>query len=598
VNWEQWERPHLTRALPQEIGTMTKITSLRFWLRNSGQRHSRRTFGWVRPQVEALETRAVPASLTVGANVNTGHMAGSQSETAIAVDPANPKLLFVETNDNAAINGTGSGMYVSRSADGGATWKASVVAAGGADGLPLGFTDPSLAWDSFGNLFMSYIDTPAAGGSVSQFTIALSTNGGATFKSIATLNCADQPHLAVGAGEIAAVCNNTSVQVSSAKVTGLGAVGAFSTVTVPNTGSPTFGNFGGITIGPAGQIVVCFQSGTNNPGPDTIKVSSASGVGAAFSNPTVATPTNVGGFRAIPAQPVRTIDSESKLTFDLSNGPHRGRLYLVYTDAPSATSNDTNIFLRHSDNNGATWSAPLRVNDDKGTNSQFFSSLAVDQTTGNLALAWYDCRNSAANNQVECFATASINGGASVLPNVQVAKGLSSAIAASDNTMNDYGDFMTVCFTSGHFFPCWVDNSTTLPGNSDRPNFDIGTAQVTLQLAPTPPGPGPSSPIPKIFLPFRYTFDPFALTYTGTLTLTNVGGGFLTGPATFLFPQLPPGVTLANATGFRNGVPFIKVSFSPLGANQSVGVTLVFNDPFNVPLSTFLAGFPVQLILG
>jgi subtilase family serine protease len=146
-------------------------------------------------------------------------------------------------------------------------------------------------------------------------------------------------------------------------------------------------------------------------------------------------------------------------------------------------------------------------------------------------------------------------------------------------------------------------------GFAAGPGYDLVTgigSPVACQLIPvlagppsvTPPAPGPSSPIPKIFLPFRYTFDPFALTYTGDLTLTNVGGGLLTGPATFLFPKLPPGVTLANATGYRNGVPFIKVSFSPLAANQSVRVSLVFNDPLDLPLSTFLAGFPVQLILG
>jgi hypothetical protein len=571
---------------------MPMISSLRSWLRRPGPRRPDRPFVRARLSVEALEARAVPASLLVGANVNTGHMTGSQSETAIAINPANPKQLFVETNDNAAINSTGSGMYVSRSADGGKTWTASVVAAGGADGLPLGFSDPSLAWDSFGNLFMSYINTPAAGGGVANYTIALSTNGGATFKSIATLACADQPHLAVGAGEVAAVCNNGSVQVSSAKVTGVGTVGGFSTVTVPNSNGL---NFGGIAIGPKGQIEVCFQNSGSGVGPDNIQVSNAAGVGAAFGNPTIATATNVGGFRPIPPQPVRTIDAESKVAYDDSNGPHKGRLYLVYTNAPSTTSNDTNIFLRHSDNNGATWSAPLRVNDDRGTNSQFFSSLAVDQSTGNLALSWYDARNSANNTEVECFATVSVNGGLSVLPNVQVAKGLSSAIAAGNNSGNDYGDFMTVAFVNNHLFPCWVDNSTTLPGNTDRPNFDIGTANVTFLGVPTP---GPSVPIPKIFYPLRYDFDPLTGTYSGFLTLTNVGGGFLTGPATFLFTHLPPGVTLVNAMGTKNGFPFIKVSFSPLGPNQFIRVKVVFTNPFNQDLSTFFEGFPITLLLG
>jgi hypothetical protein len=543
--------------------------------------------------VEVLETRAVPASLTVGANVNTGHMAGDQSEEAIAINPANPKQLFVETNDNQAINTTGSGMYVSRSSDGGVTWTASVVAAGGSDGLPLGFTDPSLAWDKFGNLFMSYIDTPANGQNPSQFTIALSTNGGVTFKSIATEACDDQPHLSAASGEVAAVCNNNNnanLTVYSAKVTGLGAVGAFSSVNVPNSNA---GNFGSISIGPTGQIAISFQHDDSGVGPDNIMFSEAPGVGAAFSTPTVASPTNVGGFRPIPPQPVRTVDAESKLAFDNSTGPHHGRLYLVYTDAPSTTSDDTNIFLRHSDDNGKTWSAPLRVNDDKGTNSQFFSYDAVDQTTGNLAISWYDARNSASNTEVEVFATASVDGGASVLPNVQVAKGLSNVIADSNNSGNDYGDFMGLAFNSGAFYPCWCDNSTALSGNSDLPHLDIATARVTLQVVP----PAPAPPVPKVFFPFRWVYDPRTGLYTGDLTLENIGNGPLTGSVTIVFVSLPRGVTLVNATGQVGGAPAITLPFISLGHNQSVRVPLEFSDPFHMPLGTFYTPFPVQLII-
>src|SRR5262249_32960803 len=160
-----------------------------------------------------------------------------------------------------------------------------------------------------------------------------------------------------------------NLQAAGAKVTGLGAVGAFTVQTVPASAG---GNFGGIAISPTGQVVVCFQDSGSGVGPDNIRVSQdPDGLGPlGFTNPTIATPTNVGGFRPIPAQPVRTVDAESKVAYDKSNGPHRGRLYLVYTDAPSTTSNDLNIFLRFSDNNGTTWSAPVRCNNDSGTNSQ------------------------------------------------------------------------------------------------------------------------------------------------------------------------------------------------------------------------------------
>jgi hypothetical protein len=64
---------------------------------------------------------------------------------------------------------------------------------------------------------------------------------------------------------------------------------------------------------------------------------------AGFNAAVAATTTQVGGFLAIPAQSRRTIDAEAGLAWDRTSGPYHGRLYLVYTDRPSLTSNDTDI---------------------------------------------------------------------------------------------------------------------------------------------------------------------------------------------------------------------------------------------------------------
>jgi hypothetical protein len=564
---------------------MPTISSLRSWLRDS-RRRPRKAFARARPQVEALEPRAVPTTITVGPNVNTGHQAGNQATEAIAIDPANPKLLFVAANDHAL---GGNGLYVARSTDGGKTWT-SRVAATGSDGLPTALREPSLAWDSFGNLFLSYIDKGNT-----TYTLALSTDGGATFGVLATRPVIDQPHIAVGAGEVAVSAEApfgafTDIQVTSARVTGLGAVGPFTTVDVPNS---LVGDFGDIAIEPGGQIVVTFEPSLVTAGPVNIMVSTdPTGVGGAFNNPVVASSTNIGVPQKIPAQSANGIEAQPALAADLSNGPHKGRLYLIYTDAPTINNNDTNIFVRHSDNNGATWSAPLRVNDDKGTNSQFFGNIAVDPKSGFVAAAWYDCRNSPTNTQTQVFATVSTDGGATFLPNVQVSTGFSDT-TVNHNNNNDYGDYIGLTFFNGAIFPCWADNGPTLAGNTDRPNFDIATAQLTVPIPS-----GPSTGIPKILNPFRWVFNPVTKTYSGSLTLMNVGPGPLTGPATFVFTSLPPGVTLVNATGQLNGSPIIQVSFAPLATNQFVRVLLVFTDPFHFDLGSFFRGFPIQLILG
>src|SRR5207245_2847297 len=83
-----------------------------------------------------------------------------------------------------------------------------------------------------------------------------------------------------------------------------------------------------------------------------------------------------------------------------------------------------------STNNGATWSSRVRVNDDTIGNgkSQFLPRIAIDQTSGNIAVSFYDCRNSPGNTTTELWATISADGGATFLPNVKVSAGVSSAL--------------------------------------------------------------------------------------------------------------------------------------------------------------------------
>jgi hypothetical protein len=189
------------------------------------------------------------------------------------------------------------------------------------------------------------------------------------------------------------------------------------------------------------------------------------------------------------------------LAWDCSGGPFNGRLYLVYTDRPSTGSADTDIYVRFSNNNGATWSSRVRVNDDTVGNgkSQFLPRIAIDQTSGNIAVSFYDCRNSPGNNTTELWATISTNGGATFLPNVKVSAGVSSAlVTAISNTGFDYGDYCGLCFYGGTFYPCWADNSNSTGDNpaGAQNNFDLYTARVTVN-------------IPLVMLNPRYTNSTF-----------------------------------------------------------------------------------------
>ena len=146
--------------------------------------------------------------------------------------------------------------------------------------------------------------------------------------------------------------------------------------------------------------MVTYQSPTGGQGPATIYVNvDADGLGAGgFGARITVTTTNVGGFDFIPAQSGRSIDAEAGLVWDATGGPFNNRVYLVYTEEPVNENNDTEIYLRTSTDDGATWSAPVRVNDDPlgPIRSQFLPYIALDRTSGTVAVGWHDAATTTA----------------------------------------------------------------------------------------------------------------------------------------------------------------------------------------------------------
>ncbi len=286
------------------------------------------------------------------------------------------------------------------------------------------------------------------------------------------------------------------IMARGARVTGLGEVGPFNDPEeAPGSSGGNFGqgSFGDIAIGPQGKVMVTYQNNIPTQGPSTIFVNvDPDGLGPQGFGPAVPiTSTNVGGFDFIPAQNDRSIDAEAGLAWDRSGGPHTGRAYLVYTDEFPNESNNTDIMLRLSDDDGSTWSAPLRVNDDPGVNSQFNPRMSLDQTTGNIAISWYDCRNDLGNfgpgdtdgipnDDAQFWAAVSSNGGASFSKNVRVSTGTSNSHDA--HNVVDFGDYSGQNFFGGTFFPAWADNSNSTGDNPDGTldQLDIYTAKVTV----------------------------------------------------------------------------------------------------------------------
>src|SRR6267154_2235319 len=197
-------------------------------------------------------------------NIDVSQLSNNESEETIAVNPTNPNNIVIVTNvvDPAA------GMFAAVSFDGGSTWTRRII--GNNDNLGAACCDPSLSFDEFGNLFLTYLFN--VGNTV---PVALSIDGGLSFNIFANIEkpatskiqtsnerrglfrFVDQPTIVAGKGEVWVTFNGGGpIVAAGAPVTGFGEVGSFiAPEVVAGTNNCTYGD---VAIGPNGQVMqVC-----------------------------------------------------------------------------------------------------------------------------------------------------------------------------------------------------------------------------------------------------------------------------------------------------------------------------------------------------
>src|SRR5947209_11725798 len=440
----------------------------------------------IKPKVRALVPtdllRPIVPFTCVEPVVNVSATLGNQAESFVNVNPTNTNNLVATSN----YPGTNS-IFRAYSTDGGASWTRGTIATG------VACCDGQAVFDTFGNLFLVYINN-----SVNQINVILSTDGGVTFSAPVTAGTGsvDQPSIAVGNGSVWVDWNQSGSMVArGAPVTGLGNWGPFNAQqAIPSA----TGSFGGIAVGPGpngGKVIVTYQNPTGGQGPATIYANvDADGWGAGgFGARITVTSTNVGGFDYIPAQSERSVDAEAGMVWDTTGGPFNNRIYLVYTEEPVNESNDTEIYVRTSTDDGATWTAPVRVNDDPlgPIRSQFLPYIVLDRTSGTVAVGFHDCRNdngvpgpggtnNIPNDDAEYYGTFSTDGGLTWAPNTRLSGGFSNATDSGNGV--DYGDYVGLDAHAGKLYTVWADNANC---DGTNPNgtlhaFDLYTNPLML----------------------------------------------------------------------------------------------------------------------
>ena len=314
-------------------------------------------------------------------------------------------------------------------------------AIGGVNSFNFG-SDPSLAYDTQGSVFYSFIvvffsNFHGLGGKIdgTELAVARSTNGGQSYPQLSLFSFStgedhfnDKPMIAADTNLSSPFRDNVYVawDASSGGSSGGGVRLARSTdhgatFTVQRIDSPTGPGraIGAMPfVGPNGEAYAAWNdfSKANN-----ITFNRSFDGGVTWGTPTVIAAKTVPFQILVPAESFRGALIYPACDADRSSGSHGGRLYCSWMDQTPTGFAD--IFLSFSDDRGATWSAPKAVTDPLSGVDRFNHWLSVDATSGAVNLSFYDTRNDTTGSrfQTDVFFTQSTDGGATFFsPNLRV----------------------------------------------------------------------------------------------------------------------------------------------------------------------------------
>jgi hypothetical protein len=222
-------------------------------------------------------------------------------------------------------------------------------------------------------------------------------------------------------------------------------------------------------------------------GPRSIKIRRSSDGGASFGPPiTVTGVTPVGSGFALQGGFSVVFDLQG-LAVDRSGGPNGGTIYVTWHDGRNLQIRDPffhdrsnppvvfgtygfgDVLLSRSTNGGATWSAPVRVNDDPIDLAvdQFMPATTIDRE-GNVFVAFYDRRRDPRNFLIDTFLAKSKDGGRTFSNHRLTKQSFPSVVGQDVLVPSGYmGDYISVAAESTGSFEgviaAWGDNSLGNP---------------------------------------------------------------------------------------------------------------------------------------
>jgi len=418
------------------------------------------------------------SSFSINGNVDVSNECGPQSETYITLNAANAKQLAAGSNEifRDPMRGYFSG-------DGGKSWGGvdlPLPPAIGTNGIRFG-SDPTLAFDSRGNLFYGYIVVffgSGKGVNGSEMGVARSQDGGKSYPLITFFDFAsgsdhfnDKPMITADANAASPFRDNVYIgwDAASGGSTGGGVRLARSTdhgVTFTSTrvddpqgpgraiGAVPF-------TGPNGELYLAW----NDYAAKTIAFNRSFDGGVTWDKQNVVASKQLAFDIAIPAEMFRGALVYPACDTDRSTGAHRGRLVCSWMDlAPNGT---TDIFVSFSDDKGTTWSLPRPATDQLPFAVDRFNQwLSIDPTNGVVNVSFYDTRNDTTGQRymTDIYLARSTDA-ATFAPNVRASSASSNEHdcngtfpCSAINYGNQQGDYSGLVAFGGIAHPVWTDS--------------------------------------------------------------------------------------------------------------------------------------------
>jgi len=394
------------------------------------------------------------------------------NEPSICIDPNNLNRIaigwrqFDTTNSNFRQSG------VAYSTNGGLSWTFP-------GNLEAGTfrSDPVLASDANGVFYYLGISN------ANNFACDLlrSTNGGVTWQRIGPAEGGDKEWMTIdttsgpGRGNIYqawqifnSYTNNTAFMFTRSSD------GGASWITP--IGIPHAAHFGTLDVGPNGEVYVLGWDGSSQFWLSRSTNANNSSVTPAFD---LTVPVDLGGI--LPGGGINPdgLLGQAWLVVDRSTNQTRGNVYALCSTTGS--SNTCDVMFARSTDGGATWSAPLRINDFGPNSYHWFGAIAV-APNGRIDVCWYDTRSNPNNQYSEVYYSYSMDGGLTWAPNRVVSAPFDPSLGYPQQ--NKIGDYIGVVALED---ATCVAYSATFNGEEDiyflrLPDLPI---QVTIATAGT-----------------------------------------------------------------------------------------------------------------